>query len=381
MKRKDLTKLINDVATDNNIPREQVIEAFKQALISGCKKDGQVKTCRIELNEEKGELNLYKQRIVVGEYNLNRDSMDPATAKMTQISVIEAKKIKPRIKIGDILEEEVNPTNFSYSSARIVKNSFRDGILKAQKDALYNYFKERENTVIKGRVISMEQDGQCMLDIGHEVTTLLPKKDILPNDRLHVNAVVSVLITSVDKEREKHLVVYVSRTKNEVVTSLLTETVPEIKDGIVEIKAIAREAGDRSKVGVISYDPNVDPIGACIGEAKLRIRDVQNALRGEKIDLFKWSDDIPTLITNALQPADVIKVFDINTVEKKARAIVPDDQLSLAIGNKGQNVQLAVRATGWNIDIKSVSEAKDLNIELTSEDLKKIKESTPKIND
>lgn len=198
--------MFDDIAFENNVNRDQVIEAFKLSLIAGGKKDGQIRTCRVEINEEKCEVSLFKQRIVVGDYvvvNRGEVNADQSLAKMTQITLTEAKQIKPRIKIGYILEEELDPSAFSLSAARIVKNTFRDNIMKLQKEELYNYFKQRENTVIKGRVLQIESDGQCLLDIGHDITTLLPRKEVLPNDRLHVNAELSVLITNVDKEKEK----------------------------------------------------------------------------------------------------------------------------------------------------------------------------------
>lgn len=365
MKRKNLPLYFDEISKERGIERELVKNAFEQALISGCKKEAGVRSCRVEINEEKCTIKIFKQRIVVGDYQIQKDLTQQPLQKMTQILLSDAKKIKPRgTKIGDILEEEVDLTNFSHSSARIVKNNFRDNLNKLVKERLYNYFKNKEGDVIKARIISIE-NGQCILDIGNDISTVLPEKEILPGERLHAGLNIPVIITGVDKEKEKHLSVYVSKIKPELVAAILKENIPEIQEGIVEVKAVVRDPGDRSKVGVLSYDPNVDPIGACIGEGKMRINSIQGLLRGEKIDLFKWSDDPASLIRNSLQPSDVVKILDINPTEKKALAIVPDDQLSLAIGNKGQNVQLAVRATGWKINIKSVQEAKGEGIDIT----------------
>ena len=332
MKRKNLPLYFDEISKERGIERDLVKSAFEQALISGCKKEAGVRSCRVDINEEKCTIRIFKQRIVVGDYQISKDLTQQPAQKMTQILLSDAKKIKPRgTKIGDILEEEVDLTEFSHSSARIVKNSFRDNLNKLVKDRLYNYFKEKEGEVIKARIISME-NGQCVLDIGN---------DILPGERLHAGLNIPVIITGVDKEKEKHLNVFVSKIKPELVSAILKENIPEIQEGIVEVKAVARDPGDRSKVGVMSYDPNVDPIGACIGEGKMRINSIQGLLRGEKIDLFKWSDDPASLIRNALQPSDVVKILDINPTEKKALA------------------------TGWKINIKSVQEAKGEGIDIT----------------
>ena len=194
------------------------------------------------------------------------------------------------------------------------------------------------------------------LDIGRELTTLLPKKETLPKDQFHAGDYVKVYVSEVEM-KGKWPKVFVSRTHNNLIIKLLENLIPEIKEGIIEIMGISREPGDRAKIGLKTNDPKVDPIGACVGEGGARIKEIVRALSDEKIDLFRWSDNEHELIANALQPAEVVAVTNINPKDKTALAIVPDDQLSLAIGKLGQNVKLAVQACGWSIDIKSEQNA------------------------
>ena len=286
---------------------------------------------------------------------------------MTTILLEDALKINPKIKAGEILEEEVSPQDYGYHASSQVKQRFNEILNRLTKERVFNHFKSLEKSMISAQVVGIDEargnrEKRYRLNIGHDTITVLNERDTLPNDNLQVGDRVNVYVTKVEEGR--NFQVYVSRTNSDLVIKLMENYVPEIKQGIVEIKSIAREAGDRSKVGVISHDPNVDPIGACIGDQGMRIRGVTKALNGEKIDLFKHSDDPKELIANALQPAKVIAVtqMDPSAVTPRALAIVQDDHLSLAIGKAGQNVRLAVTATGWSIDIKSEQMALDEGI-------------------
>lgn len=345
MRSKEFYKQIEMVAEERELTKEQVMEAFAQGMTAGCKKAHDVRSCRVEFKEEKDEIFVYKQRIVVEAYSIDVDK------NYTQILLEDARKINARVKVGEILEEEINPKDFGHFAIRDFKNRLTEELTKHQKEKLYRHFKDLELEVVQTRVLDVKDDFY-RLDIGKDVTTLLPKKESLPKDDFHIGDFVKVFVSAVEM-KTRGPKIYVTRTHPNLIVKLMENLIPEIKDGTIEIMGISRDAGDRSKIGVMSHDAKVDPIGACVGEGGSRIREVVKTLSDEKIDLFKWSDNEHELIKNALQPSEVVAVTNVNPNEKTALAIVPDSQLSLAIGKLGQNVKLAVQATGWSIDIKS----------------------------
>lgn len=336
---------IDAVAEEKQLTREQVFEAFTEGLIAGCRRAHDVRSCRVEFREERNEILVYKQYLVVDEPDLDADKT------YSQMELHDAKKINSRIKVGDILEEKIDPKDFSHYAVRDFKSRLNENLVKSQKENLYHHFKALEHEMITARVIDV-QDDHYRLDIGRDLTTLLPKKEALPKDVFHTGDHVRVYISDVEM-KTKWPKVFVSRSHPSLIIRLMENFIPEIKDGIIEIMGISRDPGDRAKIGVKSNDPKVDPIGASVGEGGSRIKEIVKSLSDEKIDLFRWSDNEKELIANALQPAEVVAVTHVNPKEKSALAIVPDDQLSLAIGKLGQNVKLAVQACGWSIDIKS----------------------------
>jgi transcription termination/antitermination protein NusA len=342
---KEFFKNIDAVAEERDLSREQVIEAFTQGMIAGCKKAHDVRSCRVDIKEEKNEILVYTQHLVVSEYNIENDK------NYTQILLEDAKKINSRAKVGDVLEAKIDPKDFGLYAVRDFKSRLNETLVTMQKENLYRHFKAFENEMIMARVIDVADD-HYRLDIGKDLTTLLPRKESLPKDNFHVGDHIRVYVSSVEM-KTKYPKVFVSRIHTSLIIRMLENMIPEIKDGTIEVMGISRDPGDRSKIGVKSNDPKVDPIGACVGEGGSRIREIVKNLSDEKIDLFRWSDNERELIANALQPAEVIAVTRVNPKEKNALAIVPDDQLSLAIGKLGQNVKLAVQACGWSIDIKS----------------------------
>lgn len=350
---KNLLENISNVAEATGLSKDQVIEAISDGLIAGCKRTHGVNSCRVDVNEAKNNLKVYKQYLVVDEYDLKADK------NYTQLLLKDALELSKHAKVGEILEIEVNPQEYGHYGMRDMKQRFNDTILNHQKKNLFDFFKERENEMLRARIID-ESETSYRIDLGKE-TTLLPKNEVLEKDHLHVGADVFVYVSSVEM-KPKGAKIYVTRKHNNLVLKLMELNIPEIADGVVEIVGISRDPGDRSKVGVRTNNPQVDPIGACVGEGGARIREVVRALSGEKIDLFRWSDNEKELIQNALQPADVIAVTKVNPRDKTALAIVPNDQLSLAIGKQGQNVKLAVQATGWSIDIKSEQMANEEGI-------------------
>ncbi|VEU82675.1 transcription termination factor NusA [Acholeplasma hippikon] len=338
---------IEEVALDNDLTREQVFYAFEQGLIAACKKQLGVQTCRVDFREEKNEILIYGQYYVLpeGEISLDLDK------KYTFITLADAKEINARAKAGEVLEVKIEPSEFNHNASRDLKNRYNEVLNSIKKETQYQALKKLQNEMVNARVLDVEQDFY-RIEIAKDVVVMLPKKETLPQDNFHIGDRVKVLITDVEM-KTKGPKIYVSRTNTALVTRLLEDLVPEIKDGTIEVVGIARDAGDRSKVGLRSNNPNVDVIGATVGEGGLRIKEISKFLGGEKIDLFRWSDNEKDLIANSLQPAPVVAVTKINPKEKTALAIVPDAQLSLAIGKLGQNVKLAVQASGWSIDIKS----------------------------
>lgn len=342
---KEFFKNIELVAEEKELSHDQVVEAFVQGMIAGCKKAHDVRSCRVEIKEDKYEILVYTQHLVVDEYSIEADK------NYTQVLLEDAKKINARAKVGDVIEQKIDPKDFGHFAVRDFKSRLNETLISMQKDNLYKHFKSHEHEMINARVIDIADD-HYRLDIGKDLTTLLPKKEALPKDNFHVGDHIRVYVTDVEM-KTKWPKVFVSRAHPSLIIRLLENYIPEIKDGVIEIMGIARDPGDRTKIGVKSNEPKVDPIGACVGEGGSRIREIVKQLSDEKIDLFRWSDNEKELIANALQPAEVIAVTRVNPKEKTALAIVPDDQLSLAIGKLGQNVKLAVQACGWSIDIKS----------------------------
>lgn len=348
---KEFYSQLDVLADERGITREQVLESFERGLIVGCRKSFDVMSCRVEFREEKNEILLYKQYYVYDEDT----KLEKEDREYTRISKEEAKKLNARAKVGEVLEIRVEPKDFTLIGAKEFKNKFNEELTKAQKNAIYEHFKQLEGELILTRVIDVDENFY-RLDIGRDSNTLLPIKESLTIDSFKVGDTVKVLVTKVEM-KTKWPKVYVSRSNVDLIKKLFEDHVPEIKDGTIEIVNLARDPGDRTKIGVRSNDTKVDPIGACVGEGGSRIREIVSALSGEKIDLFRWSDNEKDLIANALQPARVVGVVDVDPKSKTAIAIVPDDQLSLAIGKSGQNVKLAVNTINWSIDIKSETQA------------------------
>ena len=350
MINKEFYKDIEIISEVKGLPKELLFEGFRKALLNGFKKKYCHTSARVEFKPEKNEIFMYSQHLVVEEYQ------ELEECEYQQMLLSDAKAISSRYKVGDIVEQSINIKEFTRVESNTCKQVFIQQIKIFEKEKAYNYFKSMENEMIVAEIIDIKKDEFLTLSIGENVTTLLPVKELLPNDNFEIGDKINVYITMVE-QGTKGPKVFVSRNTRDLVTRLLELHIPELSDGVVEIMGLARDAGDRTKIAVYSHLPQVDPIGACVGENGLRIKEVVDALNGEKIDLYRWSSDPYELITNALQPSEVIKVINLNQKDKSAIAIVPDNQLSLAIGKSGQNVRLAVLSSGWKIDIKSVSQA------------------------
>ena len=360
MINKEFFKNAEELAVARGIDVEEVYAIFEKALINSFKKMYGNTSCRVVINPAKNEILLYSVHKVVEAYTPAGAEIDPEAPE--EMLLEDAKKIKSSYKVGDIVEQQVNIKNFSRTTIGAAKSVTNQGIRTAEREKAYQYFKDLEDEMISGEVSNVGEKF-IVVSLGYNVTSALPISELLPNDSREIGDSIRVYIKKVE-QTTKEPKVQISRTDRQLVTRLMENYIPEIKSGIIEIKGIARDPGDRSKIALYSNDPKVDAIGSCVGESGIRIREIVNALGGEKVDLYKWSEDPEELISNSLQPANVTKVLSIDPKEKSSVVVVPDEHLSLAIGKAGQNVRLAVQSCGWKIDIMPTSEAfeKDLLI-------------------
>ena len=352
MTNKDFFFFFYDLEKEKGIPKDVFIEALKNALVSACKKQyaGTVGEVDIKLNPEKGSFDFYSVKTVVEE----------VTDREKEISLQDAQAIKKSYKLGDRVMEKFVPKDFSRIAAQTAKQVILQKIHETERDAAMSEFADKEGELLIG-VVRKKDIKNIYLDLGKgQIEGVLLPSDQVPGEHYEINDKVKVFVKRV-KSGYNGAQVLVSRTSPGLVRKLFEEEVPEIKQGTVEIKEISREAGSRTKMAIYSNDPRVDAIGACVGNKGARVNAVVAELGGEKIDIIPWSEDPLEFIAKALSPAKVISVTQLDG-EKTAMAVVPDDKLSLAIGKDGQNARLAVRLTGWKIDVKSRSAAEKLGI-------------------
>jgi N utilization substance protein A len=349
----EFIEALGQLEKEKGISKDILIEAIEAALISGYKRNfNSAQNVRVDINRETGEVKVFARKTVVEEV------MDPRL----EISLDAAQEINPNFQLEDIVEIEVTPADFGRIAAQTAKQVVTQRIREAERTAIYRDFLDREAEIING-IVQRADNRYYYVDLGR-VEGLLPHSETMPGERFKHGDRVKTYITKVEKST-KGPQIFLSRTHPGLLKRLFELEVPEIYDGTVEIRAIAREAGQRSKVAVYSHNPDVDPVGACVGHRGARVQNVVAELKGEKIDIIRWSDDTAELIANALSPSKVISV-SIFEEEKMARVIVPDHQLSLAIGKEGQNARLAAKLTNWKIDIKSESEARKMAEESVS---------------
>ncbi len=344
---KDFFKALEQVAEDRGIAKEKILDIFGKGLLNAYKKDynGQ-QNAKVIFNEERAEIMIVATYLVV-------DEIDPEAEKGTQITVEEAHELKKSSRVGDIIEQKITPKDFGRMAASSAKQILTQGLKQLERERNFEIFTNKTGEMLIAEVVQINNDF-VTLNLGYDTETSIPARDLLEAD-LIVGSQVRVYITKVE-QTTKGPKVYVSRTDRNLVKRLMENAIPELQEGIVEIIGLARDPGDRCKVCVASNNPKVDPVGACLGKNGSRIREVIDQLNGEKIDIYKYSEKPEELVSNAIQPAKTVAVI-INQKEKSAIAIVADDQLSLAIGKKGQNARLAVQSSGWKIDIKSETDA------------------------
>ncbi|MFZ7104639.1 MAG: transcription termination factor NusA [Peptococcaceae bacterium] len=345
----ELIQALKDLEKEKGIDSEIIIEAIEAALISAYKKNfGSLQNVRVSIDRITGEIKVYARKQVVEQVEDDR----------TEVSLADARKINPNYETDDIVESEVTPKNFGRIAAQTAKQVVVQRIREAERALIYDEFSNRESDIVTGTIQRLEAKN-VFIDLGKTEAVLTPTEQI-PGETYNIHERVKAYIVEVRKTPKGPQII-VSRTHPGLLKRLFELEVPEIHDGVVEIKSVSREAGSRSKISVYSHDENVDPVGACVGPKGMRVQTIVNELKGEKIDIVKWDKDMAVYIANSLSPAKVVDV-QVNEDDKKARVIVPDYQLSLAIGKEGQNARLAAKLTGWKIDIKSETQAREAGI-------------------
>lgn len=341
---KELIEALNQIEKEKDISKEILLEAMENSLVAACKNHyGKADNIHVNIDRETGAVSVYADRQIVEEVE------DP----VLQIDAVEAKVKFPKNEIGDIVQVEVTPKNFGRIAAQKAKQVVVQKIREEERKVLYNQYYAMEKDIVTGIVQRYMGNNVC-INLG-KVDAVLTENEQVKGERFRPTERIKLYIIEV-KDTTKGPRITVSRTHPELVKRLFEAEVTEIKDGTVEIKNIAREAGSRTKMAVWTSHPDVDPVGACVGLNGARVNAIVEELRGEKIDIISWSEDPVVLIQNALSPAQVVSVT-VNEEEKSAKVVVPDYQLSLAIGKEGQNARLAARLTNYKIDIKSESQA------------------------
>lgn len=350
----EFIEALDQIAKEKGIDKEILLEAIETSLVSACKKNyGSSQSIRVTMDRQTGDVGVFLQKQVV----------EVVENDHAEITLEAAKEIKPYYELGDMVDIEVTPKDFGRIAAQTAKQVVVQRIREAEREIIYQQYISKEKDIVNG-IIQRKERKNVMIRLGKTEGILAPNEQV-PGEEYEFNERMKVYVLEV-KQTPKGPQVFVSRTHPELVKRLFEQEVPEVQNGIVEIKSIAREAGSRTKMAVFSRDQDVDPVGACVGQNGARVNVIVNELRDEKIDIIHWDEDPKKFIAASLSPSKVVEVA-LNSEDKSAKVIVPDYQLSLAIGKEGQNARLAAKLTGWRIDIKSETQAKALDF-ITDED-------------
>lgn len=351
---KELILAIEALEKENGIDKEIMFDAIEKSLMDEYKAEfDKADNGRVVLDRRTGDFHIYSDRTVVEEVEVPEflDTKKGKYVSGTEIALADARKIKPGCQLGDVITIEVKSEEFSRKAAKNAKNTIVQTIREQEKNALYNELHAKEKEIVTGVVQRINDNGDMTIDIGR-TQAVLKADDNFKDKQFKCGDRIKVYVASVSNRERSGLSVKISRKSQELVKKLFEEEVTEIKDGTVEIMAIAREAGSRTKMAVRANVPHVDPVGACVGINGARVKNIVNELGNEQIDIVEWDDNPAQLIVNALSPAKAVSAV-ADEEEKKAKIIVSEQQLSLAIGKSGQNVRLAAKLTGYGIDIKS----------------------------
>lgn len=343
----ELLQVADTVAREKNIDREIVIKAMEEAIQkAGRSKYGYEQDIRAEIDRRTGMINLKRFREVL-------DIAAVMENEVAQLTLAEARKIKPDAQPGEFLVDDLPPLDFGRIAAQTAKQVIMQKVREAERSRQYEEFKDRVGEIVNG-VVKRVEYGNVIVDIQGRAEGLLRRDEGIPRESLNTGDRIRAIIYEV-REEPRGPQIFLSRSHPEFMAKLFMQEVPEIYDGIIEIRRVARDPGSRAKIAVISRDSSIDPVGACVGMRGSRVQAVVGELHGEKIDIIPWSDDIATFVVSALQPATVTKVV-LDEEKNRMDVVVPDEQLSLAIGRRGQNVRLASMLTGWDIDIMTEAE-------------------------
>ena len=345
---------LRELVKEKGICEDLIFTTIQDALVAAYKKNyaninTNAQNVKVNIDRETGEIKVYAQKVVV----------DEVYDDVTEISIEEAKAVSPRYEVDDVVDLEVTPKNFGRVAAQLAKQVVTQRIKEAERNIIYDEYKEQEFDIITGTILRKDK-GMVFVNLGKLEGVIGPNEQI-PGEEYKFNEKLKLYIVEV-KNGSKGPQIHVSRTHPGLVKRLFELEVPEIFEGIVEVKSISREAGSRSKIAVYSNDPEVDAMGSCVGPKGVRVQNIVNELKNEKIDIIKWSKDPAEFIANSLSPAKVLSV-EVDEENKTAKVVVDDNQLSLEIGKEGQNVRLAAKLTNWKIDIKSKSQKAALDAE------------------
>ena len=354
---KELILALEDLEKEKGIKKEYLLESIETALVTAYKRNfDSLENVKVVMDPKTGATHVYSLKEVVE----NPENHN------TQISLKEAQKISKDFKEGDTVETEIVPRDFGRIAAQTAKQVIIQKLREVEREIVFNEFNDRKGEIVSG-IIQKADKNIVVMDLGR-LEGVMPSKEQVPTEKYRVNDKIKGYVLDVEKGAKGAPQVIVSRSNPDFVRKLLEFEIPEIYEGVIEIKSVSRDPGYRSKVAVYSPDPNIDPVGSCVGQKGVRIQNVINELNGEKIDVIEWNEDPAIYISAALLPAQILAV-DINEEEKFAQVIVPDDQLSLAIGKSGQNARLAAKLTNWEkIDIKSETQFRNMLAEKQAEE-------------
>ena len=355
---KELIKALDELEKEKGIKKSYIIEAIEAALVTAYKRNfDSAENVKVVIDNETGETHIYAVKEVV----------EAVEDYKMQISKDDARKISKKVELGDNVDIELVPKNFGRIAAQTAKQVIIQKLREVEREVVFSEFNDKKGEILSG-IIQKADSNVVIMDLG-KLEGIMPKKEQIPTENYKVNDKIKGYVMDVVKGNKGTPQVIVSRAAGDFVRKLFEFEIPEIYEGVIEIKSVSRDPGSRCKVAVYSGNENIDPVGSCVGQKGVRIQNIINELNGEKIDVIEWNEDPAIYISSALLPAKVMAV-DIKEEEKFAQVIVQDDQLSLAIGKAGQNARLAAKLTNWKIDIKSETQFRKMLEELNEEEQK-----------
>lgn len=352
---KELILALEELEKEKGIAKDYLLESIETALVTAYKRNFDAEeNVKVTMDDKTGATHIYSVKEVV------ENVEDP----FLQISETDANKINKKLEIGDTVDIELAPKNFGRIAAQTAKQVIIQKLREAERDIIFSEYNDRKGEIISG-IVQKADGGVVVIDLGR-LEGVMPVKEQIPTEKYHVNQKIKGYVLEVERGSKGAPQVIVSRAAADFVRKLFEFEIPEIYEGVIEVKSVSRDPGSRSKVAVYSANENIDPVGSCVGQKGVRIQNIINELNGEKIDVIEWNEDPSIFISAALLPAKVLAV-DIKEEERFAQVIVPDDQLSLAIGKAGQNARLAAKLTNWKIDIKSESQFREMLAKMQEE--------------